>query len=75
MPQLFFLVALHKLKIGKTNMLTDLKACYSPQDLIFIVSLFIMTMVSIGAFVVLMTHAIRGAINEVKDIKDRRNPE
>lgn len=56
-------------------MLTDLKACYSPQDLIFIVSLFIMTMISIAAFVVLMTHAIRGAINEVKDIKDRRNPE
>lgn len=56
-------------------MLIDLKACYSPQDLIFIVSLFIMTMISIAAFVVLMSHAIRGTISEVRDIKDRRNLE
>lgn len=56
-------------------MLTDLKACYSPQDLIFIVSLFIMVMISIAAFVVLMSHAIRGAIGEVRDIKDRRRQE
>ena len=56
-------------------MLTDLKACYSPQDLIFIVSLFIMVMISIAAFVVLMSHAIRGAIGEVRDIKERRKQE
>lgn len=56
-------------------MLTDLKACYSPQDLIFVVSLFIMTMISIAAFVVLMAHAVRGVIGEVNDIKDRRNRE
>jgi hypothetical protein len=56
-------------------MLTELKACYSPQDLIFIVSLFVLVMVSVGAFVVLMAHAIRGAIFEVKDIKERRKQE
>lgn len=53
-------------------MLTELKACYSPQDLIFIVSLFILTMVSIGAFFVLVAHAIRGALDEVKYIKSRK---
>ena len=51
------------------QMLTDLKACYSPQDLIFVVSLFILAMSTIGAFSVLMTHAIRGAIDEVRNIK------
>lgn len=56
-------------------MLTELKACYSPQDLIFIVALFVLTMVSIGAFIVLMAHAIRGTIYEVKDIKERRRQE
>ena len=56
-------------------MLTELKACYSPQDLIFIVALFVLTMTSIGAFIVLMAHAIRGTIYEVKDIKDRRKQE
>ena len=50
-------------------MLTDLKACYSPQDLIFVVSLFILAMSTVGAFSVLMTHAIRGAIDEVRNIK------
>lgn len=53
-------------------MLTELKACYSPQDLIFIVSLFILAMVSIGAFIVLMVHAIKGVFNEVKDIKNSK---
>jgi hypothetical protein len=56
-------------------MLTDLKACYSPHDLIFIVSLFIMCMFSIGAFILLMIHAVRGVIGEVRDIKERRNQE
>jgi hypothetical protein len=54
-------------------MLTELKACYSPQDLIFVVSLFVLTMTSIGAFVVLMTHAIKGALEEVRDIKERKS--
>ena len=53
-------------------MLTELKACYSPQDLIFIVSLFILTMISIGAFFVLMTHAVKGALDEARDIKERK---
>ena len=56
-------------------MLTELKACYSPQDLIFIVSLFILTIISAAAFVVLMTHAIKGALLEVKDIKQRHKQE
>ena len=56
-------------------MLTELKACYSPQDLIFIVALFVLTMVSIGAFLVLTAHAVRGALSEVRDIKDRRKQE
>ena len=53
-------------------MLTELKACYSPQDLIFVVSLFILSMMTIGAFFVLMSHAIKAALYEVKDIKDRK---
>ena len=56
-------------------MLTELKACYSPQDLIFIVSLFILVMVSVGAFALLMSHAVRNAVYEVRDIKDRRRQE
>ena len=54
-------------------MLTELKACYTPQDLIFIVSLFILVIVAVGSFMVLMTHAIKGALEEVRDIKDRRS--
>ena len=53
-------------------MLTEIKACYSPHDLIFVVTLFILTMFSIGAFFVLMMHAIRGALDEVRIIKSRR---
>ena len=56
-------------------MLTELKACYSPQDLIFIVALFVLTMMSIGAFFILTAHAIRATLDEVKDIKDRRKQE
>lgn len=56
-------------------MLTELKVCYSPQDLIFIVSLFILTIISVAAFVVLMTHAIKGAFLEVNDIKQRHKQE
>ena len=53
-------------------MLTELKACYSPQDLIFIVSFFILTMVAIGAFLVLMVQAFKGVIVEARDLKSRR---
>ena len=56
-------------------MLTELKACYSPQDLIFIVSLFILVMISVGAFVLLMSHAVKNAVYEVRDIKERRKQE
>ena len=52
-------------------MLTDLKACYSPQDLVFIVALFALTMMSVGAFLVLTAHAIRGALDEVKILKSK----
>ena len=54
-------------------MLTELKACYTPHDLIFVVALFILTMMSMGAFVVLMTHAIKGALEEVRINKDRKH--
>ena len=50
-------------------MLTELKACYSPQDLIFIVSLFILTIIAVSAFIVLIVHAFKGAISEVRNIK------
>ncbi|MEY4333023.1 MAG: hypothetical protein RLZZ196_1761 [Bacteroidota bacterium] len=56
-------------------MLTELKACYSPQDLIFIIALFVLAMTSVGAFVVLITHAFKGVIGEVKDIKERNKQE
>ena len=59
----------HILEIGNIEMLTELKACYSPQDLIFIVSLFILTIISVSAFIVLLIHAFRGAISEVRNIK------
>ena len=53
-------------------MLTELKACYSPQDLIFIITLFILILFAVGAFIVLMSHALRGALGEVRDIKQRK---
>lgn len=53
-------------------MLSDLKACYSPQDLIFVITLFILVLFAVGAFIVLMTNALRGALGEVRDIKQRK---
>lgn len=53
-------------------MLTELKACYSPQDMIFVISLFIMLLVSVGSFAVLMAYGIRGALQEVRSIKSKQ---
>jgi hypothetical protein len=52
-------------------MLTEIKACYSPHDLIFITSLFILVAMAIGAFSILMIHTIKGALEEVKHFKNR----
>ena len=56
-------------------MLTELKACYTPQDLIFIVSLFVLVMISVSAFVILMTHAFLGVFQEVREIKNKNKHE
>lgn len=53
-------------------MLFDLKACYSPTDLVFIVALFSLTLVTIGSFVVLMVHFIKAALLTVKDLREER---
>ena len=53
-------------------MFTDLKACYTPSDLFFIVSLFVMSLVVVGAVVTLCVHLVMGALEEVKYIKERK---
>ena len=53
-------------------MLSDLKACYSPQDLIFTITLFILVLFTVGAFIVLMSHALRGVLGEVQYLKERK---
>ena len=53
-------------------MLTELKACYSPQDLIFTITLFILVLFTVGAFIVLMSHALRGVLGEVQYLKERK---
>lgn len=50
-------------------MFLDLKACYSPSDLVFVVALFILTLFATGAFLVLMSHLVRGVWDEVKIIR------
>jgi hypothetical protein len=54
-------------------MLTDLKACYSPTDLVFIVSLFALSLLTIGSFIVLMIHFAKAAFLTVADIKNNKN--
>jgi len=54
-------------------MFLDLKACYTPSDLIFVVSLFILILFATGSFVVLMTHLFKGVMQEVKHIKSDKN--
>lgn len=50
-------------------MFLDLKACYSPSDLVFVVALFILTLFATGAFLVLMAHLVKGVWEEVKLIR------
>lgn len=50
-------------------MFLDLKACYSPSDLVFVVALFILTLFATGAFMVLMSHLVKGVFEEVKEFK------
>jgi len=50
-------------------MLPELKACYSPSDLIFVVSLLVLSLTAIGAFITLMTYLIRDSILTVMDFK------
>ena len=52
-------------------MFLDLKACYSPSDLVFVVSLFILVLFASGAFVILMSHLIKGVLGEVRHYKDK----
>jgi len=46
----------------------NMQACYSPADLVFVLSLFITTLVTVGAFIILMVHLIKGALDTVKDL-------
>lgn len=48
------------------------QACYSPADIIFIVSLFILVMFSVGAFIVLMFNLIKSVFDEVEDLKKNK---
>ena len=50
-------------------MFLDLKACYSPSDLVFVVALFILTLFAAGAFLILMAHLVKGVWDEVKLIR------
>ena len=50
----------------------NMQACYSPADMIFVVSLFILVMFAVGAFIVLMVNLIKSALDEVKDMKKNR---
>jgi hypothetical protein len=52
----------------------NLQACYTPPDIVFILSLFITTLISIGAFIVLMVYLIKGALDTVKDLKQDKTP-
>ena len=53
-------------------MLLDLKTCYSPTDLVFIVSLFSLSLITVGSFIILMIHFIKAAILTVRDIREDR---
>jgi len=52
----------------------DLKACYSPADIIFVLSLFVTCLFTVGAFIILMVHLVKGALDTVKDIKESKIP-
>lgn len=52
-------------------MFLDLKACYSPSDLVFVVALFILVLFAVGSFTFLMSHLIKGVFDEVKHYKDK----
>lgn len=52
-------------------MFLDLKACYSPSDLVFVVALFILILFASGAFFVLMSHLIKGTLDEIRHHKDK----
>jgi hypothetical protein len=55
-------------------MLLELKSCYAPSDLIFVLSLLILTLTAVGAFITLMTYLIRDSILTVMDFrKDNAN--
>lgn len=56
-------------------MLLDLKACYSPTDLVFIVSLFALSLITVGSFIVLMLHFIKAVILTVRDTHENRKPQ
>lgn len=53
-------------------MLSGLKACYSPQDMIFIITLFFLVMGAIGSSIILMIHLVKGALEEVEDMNHKR---
>jgi len=50
-------------------MFLDLKACYSPSDLVFVIALFILTLFATGSFFILMAHLLKGVLEEVKEFK------
>jgi len=50
-------------------MFLDLKACYSPSDLVFVVALFILILFATGSFMFLMSHLVKGVFEEVKEYK------
>lgn len=54
-------------------MFLDLKACYSPSDLVFVISLFILVLFATGAFLVLMAHLVKGVWDEVKLIRKQNS--
>jgi len=54
-------------------MFLDLKSCYSPSDIIFIVSLFILVSFCIGSFSTIIAHLVKSVINEVRYIKSKNN--
>lgn len=52
-------------------MFLDLKACYSPSDIVFVISLFILTMFAIGLFTMLMSYLVRDAIYTVEHLRKK----
>jgi len=52
----------------------NMQACYSPADLMFVLSLFITILVTVGAFILLMANLIRGAFETVRDLKQNKVP-